>query len=266
MLFVSNPDDDFVAKLIESLSEKGVHLTAEPDVASHALLTMPEDEDAAGRAIGLAESLDCHLVFIANELDPQHQEVMAHIRASDLPWTFVQPVAMMDFAFAALPPQVHMAGVVFGISGQQPVGFVAASDIVRVLAAIVEGSGHEGQEYVCSGAEALTMPEVVAVLGEVLGRDLDYIDLGDDELAQLMVQHGGQDPDRVERLVMRELRAWRDGRADIVTDTVARLTGQPPMSVAQWFEKHADDYAKPGLAQKAAAKLVRARYRGRILR
>jgi uncharacterized protein YbjT (DUF2867 family) len=190
---------------------------------------------------------------------------MDHIKASGRPWTIVHPVSMMDFAFAALPPQVSMGGVVFGISGHVPVGFVAASDIMRVLATIIDGDGHEGQEYVCSGPAAVAMPEVVAALREVLGRDVDYIDLPEDELKTLMVQFGRQDPDMIERLVLSHLRAWRDGRASTVTDTVERLTGRAPMSVREWFEAHRDDFKPPSLAQKAAAKLVRARYRGHIM-
>lgn len=271
---MSNAENEFVGKLVESLTEKGVDIVGltsgeRPEGEhSHVLLTMPTDDEAGARAIALAEDLpgDPHVLFIANELDPQHHEVMDHIKASDRPWTIVHPVSMMDFSFAAIPPQVSMAGVVFGISGHARVGFVSASDIMRVIATIVHGDGHEGQEYVCSGPEALDMPGVVRALSGVLGRELDYIDLPEDELKTLMVQYGRQDPDMIERLVMSHLRAWRDGRADVVTDTVEELTGQPPMSVAEWFAAHREDFKAPGLAQKAAAKLVRARYRGSIMR
>lgn len=265
-LFVSNDDNEFVGKLIDSLVTKhGVEVVAAD--ATHVLVTMPTDDDAPLRAMQLVDSLtDEHVLFIANELDPGHHEVMDHIKGSGRPWTIVHPVSMMDFSFAALPPQINMAGVVFGISGRMPVGFVAASDVMRVLAAIINGDGHHGQEYVCSGPEAIDMPEVVRALGEVLGRELDYIDLPEDELRTLMVQYGRQDPDLIERHVLTHLRAWRDGQADIVTGTVEELTGQAPISVAEWFAAHRDDFKAPGLAQKAAAKLVRARYRNHVMR
>ena len=78
-----------------------------------------------------------------------------------------------QFSFAALPPQITMAGVVFGISGTAPIGFVAASDIMRVLSVIIAEPGHEGQEYVCTGPEAIDMPSVVAQLSKVIGRKID---------------------------------------------------------------------------------------------
>jgi hypothetical protein len=274
-LLVSNGDNEFVGRLIDSLSTKhGVAVTAliddadlEPGSHSHVLVTMPTDSEATLRAKALVDALaDEHILFIANELDPEHHEVMDHIKASGKPWTIVHPVSMMDFSFAALPPQIQMAGVVFGISGTSRIGFVAASDIMRVLATIIDEGGHEGQEYVCTGPEAIDMPTVVAQLSEAIGRTVDYIDLDEDELTKLMVQFGRQDPGVIERLIMSHLRAWRDGRADVVTTTVAELTGQEPMSVAQWFAEHADDFAKgPSLAQRAASALVKARYKDRIL-
>jgi hypothetical protein len=274
-LLVSNGDNEFVGKLIDSLITKhGVEVTAlidaddlEPGSHSHVLVTMPTDGEATTRAKALVDALDGeHVLFIANELDPEHHEVMDHIKASGNPWTIVHPVSMMDFSFAALPPQIQMAGVVFGISGNAPIGFVAASDIMRVLATIIDDGGHDGQEYVCTGPEALDMPTVVAQLSAAIGRTVDYIDLDEDELTKLMVQYGRQDPDVIERLIMSHLRAWRDGKADIVTTTVEEITGQEPMSVAQWFVEHADDFAKgPSLAQRAAGALVKARYKDRIL-
>lgn len=267
-LFVSNSDNEFVGKLIESLTLKhGVDVVTEPGDQSHVLVTMPFDDDATLRAKELIDSLaDEHVLFIANELDPEHHEVMDHIKASANPWTIVHPVSMMDFSFAALPPQIQMAGVVFGISGTSRIGFVAASDVLRVLATVIAEGGHDGQEYVLTGPAAIDMPTVVANLSAAIGRNVDYIDMPEDELKKLMVQYGRQDPEVIERLIMGHLRAWRDGQADVVTGTVEEITGQEPMSVAQWFAEHADDFAKgPSLAQRAAGALVRARYKDRIL-
>jgi uncharacterized protein YbjT (DUF2867 family) len=287
-LLVSNAENEFVSKLVGSLVEdhgvqvsalvadpthfslqgEGLEVVTEPVAATHALITMPTDAEAAQRAMALVDGLEesTHLLFIANELDPEHHLVTDHIKASGNPWTIVHPVAMMDFSFAALPPQVAMAGVIFGISGRSPIGFVAASDIIRVLATVLGEQGHEGQEYVCSGPEAVDMPTVTAHVSRVVERTVDYIDLPEDELASLMVTHGKQDPEVIDKLVMAHMRAWRDGRADVVTDTVERVTGVAPRSVEQWLDDHADNFTKgQSLVQKAASRVIRLRYRERIM-
>jgi hypothetical protein len=288
-LLVSNAENEFVGKLIEALvGDHGLPVSAmthdpslfalegpsievvtEPGEPTHVLLTMPTDEQAPQRAMDLVDAVPAatHLLFIANELDRGHHRVMDHIRASGRPWTIVHPVSMMDFSFAALPPQVAMAGVIFGISGRTPIGFVAASDIIRVLAVVINEPGHEGQEYVCSGPAAVDMPTVSSHVSRIVERTVDYVDLPEPELTSLMVTHGRQDPEVIERLVMTHMRAWRDGRADIVTDTVERVTGVPPRSVEQWLADHADNFEKgQSLVQKAASRVVKVRYRDRILR
>lgn len=268
-LLVTNPDNEFVGRLIASLRDKhSVAVSGDPNGQSHVLLSMPTDDGAAQRAVATLEGLqdEQHVLFIANEIDPTHPEVIEAIKASGNPWTILHPVAMMDFSFAALPPQISMAGVVFGISGRARMGFVAASDVMRVLAAIITGGGHEEQEYVLTGPDTVDMPEVTAQLAQVLGFGIDYIDLPEEELRTLMVQYGRQDPDMIERLVLSQLRAWRDGRCDVRTTSVADITGQEPLSVQRWFAEHREDYPKgQSLAVKAASRLVKARYRGSIL-
>lgn len=271
-LLVTNPENEFVGRLVKSLTDDhGVDVQAweQGSTGTHVLISMPTDDGADERALAVIDSLDAdqHILFIANELEESHLAVIDRIKASGNPWTVLHPVAMMDFSFAAFPPQISMAGVIFGISGRQPVGFVAASDVMRVLARIAEGSGHEGQEYVLTGPTAVNMPSVVADLSQALGWGVDYIDLPEDELKTLMVQYGRQDPDMIERLVFTQLRAWRDGIADVVTSTVEEITGQAPMSVGAWFAHHRADYPKSqSFASKAAGKLVRARYRDKIMK
>ena len=189
-LLVSNADNEFVGRLItrwprttrsrsapwpstrRTVAVEGPNIepVTEPADETHALLTMPTDDEAADRAMSLIDAVDAHLVFIANEMDPQHRRVIEHIKSSGSPWTILHPVSMMDFSFAALPAQISMGGVVFGISGRTPIGFVSAADVMRVLTVIVEGEGHEGQEYVLSGPAAVDMPTVVKEVSAVLGQ------------------------------------------------------------------------------------------------
>lgn len=286
-MLVANGEDAFVARLIKSLAIKhgvsvnalvsdpgfeldlpGVRVVTQPGDEPHVLLTLPIESGAVERAMKLADGLpgDRHLLLIANELDPEHVQLTDHLRNGGRPWTIVHPVAMMDFAFAALPPQVAKAGVVFGISGTSRIGFVAGSDILRVLKVVISEPGHERQEYRCTGPEAIDMPTVVRSLSEVLDRRIDYVDLPEREMKALMVRFGRQDPDVIERLVMSQLRAWRDGGADVMTDTVELLTGRRPVSVTQWFARHTDQFPRStSLTQRAASAMVRARYRDRII-
>lgn len=265
-IFVTTGNDQFTEALVTSLSGYDVDLVDEAGSATHVLLGARPGPGMAAAVAEALEPLDTHVVFMANALEEQDGPAVAVVRQSGLPWTIVYPNALMEYSFGPFAPQILM-GVAFGMSGRGRVGFVALDDVARVVARITEGSGHQGQEYVCTGPEALDMPAVVAVLSEVVGRHLDYIDLPEDELADLMMQHAGIDSrEDLEHMVLGHLRAWRDGQADVVTDTVAELTGQEPMSAREWFDRNRSLFSgKPSLMQKAAHKMIKARYGGRVL-
>jgi uncharacterized protein YbjT (DUF2867 family) len=207
------------------------------------------------------------VIFLANAFGGSDDAAIDVVKSSERPWTIVHPNALMEYSFGSMAPQILM-GCAFGMSQRGRVGFVGLEDVVRVIARIVLDGGHEAQEYVCTGPEALDMPTVLATLSEVIGRHLDYIDLPEPELADLMMQHAGFDSrEDLEVNVLCHLRAWRDGGADVVTTDVVDVTGVPPMSAREWFEAHRSEFSgRPSLVQKAASRVIKARYGGRVLR
>ena len=57
-------------------------------------------------------------------------------------------------------------------------------------------------------------------------------------------------------MVLGHLRAWRDGHADVVTDTVARAHRTGPMSARNGSGNNMSQFSgKPSLMQKAAHKM-----------
>lgn len=287
-ILVATGNDQFTGDLVRSLAGHDVELVAavkdacdfgDADVEtvrtlsgsdpSHVLLAVRPGRDKAAAVHEVLDALDGTppVIFLANSLDGEHGEAVEAVKESGRPWTIIYPNAMMEYAFAAFAPQILM-GCAFGMSGRGRVGFVALDDVTSVIARVVHEEGHEGQEYVCTGPEASDMPTVLATLSDVIGRHIDYIDLPEKEIADLMMQHAGfASRDDLENMVLGHLRTWRSGDADVVTGVVDDLTGQSPMSVRDWFELHRSQFnAKPSLMQKAANKMIKARYGGRILR
>lgn len=71
----------------------------------------------------------------------------------------------------------------------------------------------------------------------MLGLDLDYQDLSEADYSELLLEFGiFPDQESLETNVLCHLRAWKEGRAALVTDTVEQVTGQAPMSVSQWID------------------------------
>lgn len=240
---------------------------------SHVFLTSPMDDHIAAREKAVidaaAQAGGAHIIDIAgavqhhgDALSTQHEQAIDHLKRSGLPWTLVSPNSVMETSLNSFADQIPM-GVVMGMSGHGRIGLVALVDVARVLAAVVITDGHEGQDYRCTGPEALDMPSVVAQFADVLDRSIEYVDLPEDEFAKMMLEHAGYtDRQALDTEVLCHLRAWREGGAELVTDTVADVTGSPAMPLREWIELNRARFsAHPSLGERIAGVAVRAQYR-----
>jgi uncharacterized protein YbjT (DUF2867 family) len=241
---------------------------------SHVVLASPEDDRSQTREAAVIEAArgagGPHVVVVADAPTqvgdvPDHPQArtLGRLRDAGLPWTLVSPSPVMETSLEPLAAQVP-TGVVVGMSGDGRVGFVALDDVADVLAAIVTGEGHAGEDYRCTGPAALDLPTVVGVLATVVGHEVEYLDLPEERFAELLLEQGGY-ADRValERQVLRRLRAWRDGRVDLVTDTVQRVLGRPAMTVAEWLASRRARFARPrSLTDRLTGVALLARHHG----
>ena len=200
-------------------------------------------------------------------LDSMHVAAIEHLKASGLPWTLVSPNSVMETSLKEFEEQLPM-GVLLGVSGYGKVGLVALDDVARVMATVATTSGHEGKNYECTGPAAVDMSELAAAYSQTLGRKITYIDLPEDDFAQMLLDHAGfHSREEVETAVLCHLRAWGENRADLVTDTVEQVTGQPAMSVQQWVQSRADQlHRKPTVGERLGGFGLREKYRKNILK
>jgi uncharacterized protein YbjT (DUF2867 family) len=89
---------------------------------------------------------------------------------------------------------------------------------------------HEGRTYELTGPEALTLTEIARVIAQATGRATRY---EEETLEQAYVSRKpyGAPKWQVEAWVS-TYTAIAAGELDVVTDDVERLTGVPPMSLA----------------------------------
>ena len=89
------------------------------------------------------------------------------------------------------------------------------------------------------------MSEVCERFSAALGRTITYYDLPEDKLTSLLVEPGGfPDEAAVETAVLCHYRAWKRGGADVVTDTVERVTGSPSVRLDDWIGRHMDAFGR----------------------
>lgn len=157
------------------------------------------------------------------------------IEASGLEWTWLAPVEFMSNTLE-WADSIRAAGVVREGFPEAKSAMVHEADIAAVAAAALTGDGHAGQDYWLTGPEALTPPEKVRVIGEVLGREVRYVELSTDEVVAGWREAGFGADDIAFFLAMR---TNPPEAGYTVLPTVEKVTGRPARSFAEWVRENA---------------------------
>jgi NAD(P)H dehydrogenase (quinone) len=180
---------------------------------------------------------DCDVRFMRS-----HRQIAVHLDATGLPVTYLAPNLFMENLMEAAGP-IRSQGTIFAPAGRGRVGFVAASDVARVAAAVLTSAGHEDQTYVLTGPESLTYADVAARVSAVFARDVDYDDMPA-LLAKDQMLAGGLSPWQTDGTL--ELFGWiRHGGTDSVTSTVREVTRQDPQGVDDWLSGQRSAFLAP---------------------
>jgi uncharacterized protein YbjT (DUF2867 family) len=136
-------------------------------------------------------------------------------------------------------PQLRAGDVVADAFGDVPIASVDPYDIAAVAVRALLDLGHEGQIYPLSGPERLLPAQRLAILADVLGRDLRFHALTDEEARADLA---GRMP---EEYIRAFFSFYGDGTLDEsrIYPTVDKVTGTPPRTFHQWAVTHRAAFA-----------------------
>lgn len=162
-------------------------------------------------------------------LGRDHFDAEAAIRESGMAYTLLRD----NFYSDLLPYFADESGVIRGPAGEGRVAAVARADVADVAEAVLrDPAAHAGATYTLSGPEALTLTEIAARAGAVLGRELRFEDETLDEA--YASRRAAYDAEQW------QLDAWvstytaiADGSVAAVADDVRRVTGHPARSLEE---------------------------------
>jgi uncharacterized protein YbjT (DUF2867 family) len=162
----------------------------------------------------------------------------AAVRESGLAWTFLRPNAFMSNALRWLP-QLRAGDTVRDAFGTVPVAAVDPYDIAAVALRALLDPGHGERVHPLSGPEPLLPAQRLAVLAEVLGRDLRFHALSDEEGRAEMAAAGVPEP-----YIQAFFAFYADGTLDEsqVYPTVEKITGRPPRTFRDWATAHRAEF------------------------
>ena len=157
------------------------------------------------------------------------------LRASGLAWTFLRPRAFMSNTLG-WARSVREEGVVRAPDGASRNASVDPRDIadvaVRVLA---DPAAHAGRAYPLTGPAALSAVQQTDMLGELLGRPLEFVELTREEtLSGLLARY----PEPLAHALMESAARGRQGAKTGVDPTVPDLLGRPARAYRAWARDH----------------------------
>jgi NAD(P)H dehydrogenase (quinone) len=141
--------------------------------------------------------------------------------------THLQPTLFME-NLLVFAEAIRNESKIFLPYGQGKSAPVCAEDVARVIVSVlVNPAPHRGKTYVPTGSRSITMSDMAAIFGRVLGKPVEYVDLPIAHWAQALAQL--RTPYQIEYL-SRVAEAHQRGELDVQNDIVPRVGGAPAKS------------------------------------
>lgn len=154
------------------------------------------------------------------------------VRASGMAFTFLRDNLYQD----VLPFFAGQDGVIRGPAADGRVGAVARDDVADVAAAVLLGTGHDGQTYEVTGPRAFTLAEAARMISAATGTQVAYQAQTLEEAYASRAGYGAADWEVAGWVT--SYAAIATGELDVVTDVVERVAGRPATDFAQLLSRH----------------------------
>ncbi len=170
-----------------------------------------------------------------SEIIRMHGESDELIKNSGLAWTLLQPNSFFQniLGFIATIRDQNSFYLPMKDGSQS---LIDVRDIADVAVAVLTGEGHENKTYRLSGPEALNFNEVADILSDVLGRQIQYVDVPPEAARQAMRDMGMSE--WTAGALAEILVVFAEGHHNEVTSTVEEVSGHAPRSFRTFVEDH----------------------------
>jgi uncharacterized protein YbjT (DUF2867 family) len=109
-----------------------------------------------------------------------HEQVERYLEASAIAWTHLRPCQFM-YVFLWEAPTIAKDGVLRLAAGDVDLAPIDVDDVAKIAFHVLTTDGNEGMRYEMTGPQALTMPEVAGIIGDVTGKPVRYVSCSPEE-------------------------------------------------------------------------------------
>src|SRR6185369_5029800 len=199
---------------------------------------------AAARAAGVTHVVKVS-AFAASDhskapIGRWHYQVEQELQASELGWTMLRPHHFMQNLLAQAE-YVRKEGAIYSPSGDGKIPYVDGRDIGAVAVVTLTTPGHVGKKYVLTGSEAMSYRQAAEIIAAVIGKPVRFVDESPDQARARRVREGVP-PAVIESVLAIGAYQRAGGKTVTITNTIAEITGRPPVTVAEFVREHASSF------------------------
>jgi uncharacterized protein YbjT (DUF2867 family) len=168
-----------------------------------------------------------------------HRTAELAVEDTGIPWSFLRPT---NFATNSLAwaPSIRAEGIVRAPFGTFRSAVIDPRDIAAVAVAELRSPDQGTRVHRLTGPQVLGLTGQVAIIGEVLGREVSYVEQTEHEAREELVARGLPAP------VAEAILAGQRGALDAeprVYDTVRQVTGRPATPYRDWVAANRGAFA-----------------------
>jgi len=231
---------DTITPFLEGITALFLHPRAVGEAAAGELLTLARERGVKRVVVLSAINVDDDLTEQPSRYNgDRNKEVEDAAVGSGLEWVSLRSSSFATNTLLTWGAQIRAGDVVRGPYATFAEASIHERDLAEVGARALLTDGLVGRRLELTGPQFLTHEEMVAIIGDVIGRPLRYEEIPPEAVKQGMVQRGFPEP-FVEALMARYARGV--GQPAPVTGEVEKILGRPARTYAQWVADHADSF------------------------
>jgi uncharacterized protein YbjT (DUF2867 family) len=118
-----------------------------------------------------------------------HEQIERYLEQSGLGWTHLRPSQFMQ-VYLREAPSIATSGVLALPLGDVQMAPVDIEDIAEVACKLLTTDGHKGKAYEMTGPEALSMSQVAGLIGDAIGKPVEYVNISPESRRDGMIKAG----------------------------------------------------------------------------
>ncbi|MEV0232850.1 NAD(P)H-binding protein [Nonomuraea sp. NPDC050786] len=194
---------------------------------------------AAAREAGVRKAVKLSAIGTGEQPDSKvadwHLPGEKALRSSGMEWTVLRPSSFASNTLRWAAP-IRSGHPIPNMTGTGTQGVIDPRDVAEVAVRALTSGDLAGSVLTLTGPELLSVPDMVACLGEFLGRGLETVDVPLERYRQQLLA-AGQDAAFADTAVHGAELVARGGNARLTPDAEKAL-GRPPRTYGTWARDH----------------------------